>query len=178
MSDEHLLGECVEIAAFTLLGEAQTAATTLRAAGIPVHLRNEAVAGVLPHMTNAFGGIGVCVPEADAEQGRALLTGAIPPGEPDDLPAAALGAEQQEAGPLHDGPRAASARRAWRAAILGLAFLPGLLHLISLWHLVGFARAAGPAPARSVRHAIGALIVDGLVAAGVASLVVLACRGR
>jgi len=120
----------------------------------------------------------VCVPAEDADEARELLAGASPAEA--DAAGAADGGEpvgtEPDLEPALDSPRAAIARRAWRAAVLGLVFLPLILHAISLWHLARFATTSGPTSARSRRQAIGALVLDGLVAAGVVSVFLLTRR--
>lgn len=161
--------ELVAVGAWTLLSEAHLAEALLRAEGIEGRLQGAGFAGVLPHMTDAIGGVRLLVPASRAERAREILAaagGAPAPGED----AAPL--EAEPAG----SPRDAAARRAWLAAVLGIFFLPVLLQLLSLWLLRGYARAPGPASARARRQAAGALAVD-LLVLGVAAAVAVAALG-
>jgi hypothetical protein len=161
----------VEIASFTYLAEALLARELLETEGIEVRLRNEHAASAMPHMTNALGGVGLAVAAADVERADELLAPGV--GEPaeDGAPDGGgpdAGGPEADAGAL-DGDegaepaRDALARRAWRAAILGLVFLPVLLHLYSAWLALRFHGEAGPASPASRRRAGLALLVDAAV---------------
>jgi hypothetical protein len=160
----HSMGELVEVASYTLTGEAHAAASALEGAGILVHRRNAALVGLLPHMANAFGGIGLCVPAVDADRARRILGAPALALVPDDDAEERDDAAEE---PADDSRRAAPARRAWRAAVIGLVFFPGVLHLVSLYHLVRYAGSPGPASARTRRQARWALIVNLAVAAAI-----------
>lgn len=170
MTERRKLGEYVAVASFTLLGEARTAESALAGEGIPVYLEGIEFASALPHMSNAVGGVTLFVPAADTERAREILDASA--GEP----ASAQDAAALEGEAADEGPRAAAARRAWRAAVLGLVFLPVLMHLVSVWHLASYVRAPGLATPRARRQATGAIAIDLLVVAAAAAIAVAALR--
>jgi hypothetical protein len=157
----------VEIAAFTYLAEAELTREMLEAEGIEVMLRNGQFASALPHMTNAVGGIRLTVAPADVERGREILE--AKGGEPAD----AREAEALEGGEPAEHPRDALARRAWRGAVLGLFFLPVLLHLYSAWLAIRYHAEAGPVSGGSGWRARAALVIDLAVLGGVAAYLLL-----
>ena len=63
----------VEVARFTDLTEPQVAASALRASGIPVIMHREFLAQMDVNLVFATGGLGLWVPETDAEPARAFL---------------------------------------------------------------------------------------------------------
>jgi hypothetical protein len=171
MSNGRKLGEYVSVGSFTLLGDVRLAQSALEGEGIAVHLEGIEFASALPHMSNAVGGVTVFVPAADVERAREILdaSGGGESATPED--AAVLEGDAAEV-----GARAAAARRAWRAAVLGLVFLPPLLHVISAWQLVAYARDPGPTTRRARRQARGALLIDALVVIALATLVIVKLR--
>jgi len=171
MSNGRKLGDFVSVGSYTLLGDARLAEAALEGDGIPVHLEGIEFASALPYMSNAVGGVTVFVPAAEADRAREILElQGAEPATPED--AAVL----DDGDVADEGLRAAAARRAWRAAVLGLVFLPPILHVVSAWHLVAYAREAGPTTARARRQAGAALVIDALVMLGVAALVITARR--
>jgi hypothetical protein len=162
-----------EVAAYTALVDAEAAASALEAAEIDVHLRNTAAVGVLPHMSQAFGGVRVCVPAADLERAREILTTLALPAPEDSANPEDADADP-EALAEEENARTHYARRAWRAAILGMVFLPVLLHILSTWNLVRLAWTPGRMSRRAWRMTIGALAVNIIVFTGVGLLVAAA----
>jgi len=65
MSEGRKLGDYVSVGSYTLLGEARLAQSALEGEGIAVHLQGIEFASVLPHMSNAVGGVTVFVPAAE-----------------------------------------------------------------------------------------------------------------
>lgn len=159
MSDGRAGEKWIEVASFADLVEARTVAGALEAAGIEVQIVNTAIVGMLPHLSSAFGGVAVSVRSEDAEGAREILatSASVPAAEAEaplgdgSLPAEAEAPLAADDEPIRDGPRLVFARRAVAAAVLGFVLLPGVLHLVSVWNLVRFARAPGPT-SRRARH--------------------------
>jgi hypothetical protein len=168
MTTAPRLGDFVEVGAFTLLADARALEALLVAEGLTVHLQGVDAVGALPHMSNALGGVRVFVPAADAERAREIVEAAG--GEPE----SAADAAALEGDEVTEGERDRAAKRAFYAAFLGLAFVPGLLHLLSLWNVAAYLRTPGPASPRARRRVIAAALVDVAVLAGLVTFVVAA----
>jgi hypothetical protein len=160
----------VRIAAFTSLAEAELAASVLEADGIDVLLRNEAFASILPHMTNAVGGVEVTVSPEDVERAKEVLAANDAPRALNDAPEDEPDSEDDAV--TAESPRDAMARRAWRSAVLGIVFLPVLLHLYSAALVVTYHLTGGSVAARSRWRIHAAFAIDTVVIA-VASAIAL-----
>ncbi len=166
MADGTQVGDFVEVGAFTLLADARAVEALLEAEGLVVYVQGADAVGAMPHMSNALGGVRVYVPAADADRAKEIL--AAGGGEPESAAdAAALDGDDAT-----EGPREGAARRAFFAAFLGLVFIPGVLHLISLWQLAVYARTPGPVSRRGRRRAVLAAVVDVAALAGIVAVVV------
>ena len=142
----------VVVARFTNLIDAELARSVLLGAGLRCALQNDHVVGVLPHLSNAVGGVEVCVPAEDAQTARTLLEEPFP-SEPskdprlfpsDHLP------EGDEA--ERPNPRDAQATRAFRAAVLALILLPVALNIYSVYLLCTLKRLPGELSRTGKRH--------------------------
>lgn len=171
-----------QVAAFPTLLEAEMARGRLEAAGIPVRLLDAGTVGVAQILSDAVGGVKVCVATEDLEEARAILQA---PAEvlPEDGADAALAAADDDDEHDEDDealtPAATKddlALRAFRIAMIAFVVLPGVLHLWSLTLLVEYLRAPGEASPRARRRARAALVVDGAAVAAVAWIASLLLR--
>lgn len=155
----------VTVQSYPNAAEAHAARAVLEAGGLRSTIADESTATTLWHI-GAIGGIKLQVTAEDLVQSRELLgtplaadlpewqcpaclqhvdpgfevcwsCGLERPAEvPSNLEPADLHAPNEEAEQTVD--------RAWRAAVIGILFLPGILHLYSLWVLLGGDLAADP----------------------------------
>jgi hypothetical protein len=72
---------------------------------------------------------------------------------------------------ISESPRDALARRAWRSAVLGIVFLPVLLHLYSAGLVVAYHLTRGSVGARSRWRVHAALAIDAAAIALATALV-------
>jgi hypothetical protein len=123
--------------------EAHLAQNRLQEAGIPAFLLNELANDAFAGFGNTTGGIRVQVAVANVERARQLLRGpARRRAEP--------GEEEEES------PADQAAARAWKMSLIGIIFLPVILHLVSGWILVSLgsdAQGLSEAGGRNVRRA-------------------------
>ena len=150
----------VVVARFTNLIDAELAKSVLDGAGIACALQNDHVVGVLPHLYNAVGGVEVCVGEDDVEAARTLLEEPFPKEPPKDPRLSA--ADDLPEGDEVDVPTPADAQatRAFRAAVLALLILPGILNVYSVYLLWTLRRLPGELSARGRRHATLAVVFN------------------
>jgi len=137
--------QLVTVATFRAPTEANFARIRLDDAGIKAVLADEEAVGIMPHMSNAIGGVKVQVAPQDLERAEAILWEETPvnPAELDE--AWKVAPEQMEPGsePPSDEPpnevellsdRERMADRAYRGMVLGLLFLPLQIH--ASWLLI------------------------------------------
>ncbi len=113
--------QLVTIARFPSLFEAEVAQDRLKAEGIPCFLTDTAMVGL--GLPNVVGGTGLQVPAEHAAHARALLV---------EAPTADVDRTSEEPESITEAER--NARRAWRAALLGVVFWP--LEWYAIWLLV------------------------------------------
>jgi hypothetical protein len=166
MANPKRLGDYVEVGTFTLLSDARMVEALLRSEELDVHLQGQDIVGAMPHMADALGGVSVYVPGDAAERARELI--ASSGGQPE----SAADAAALEGDATDVSARDAAAKRAFLAAVLGIVFLPGVLHLVSIWQLVAYARTPGLASPRGRRRAVMAGIIDAAVVALAVALLV------
>lgn len=155
----------VVLARFTHLIEAELAKSVLCGSGIACALQNDHLVGVLPHLSNAVGGVALTVRAGDAEAARRLLDSppdtddprirALAPSGP--LPGALA---PDDDGPLQPSPRDQQATRAFRAAVLALLAVPVLLNVYSVYLMLTLDRAAGALSPRGRRHVALAVLFN------------------
>src|SRR4051794_7768750 len=78
MDPQRLPDELVVAGRYTHLIDAEVARSVLVGARIPCTLRNQAMVGVVPHLSNAIGGVTLHVEARYAEEARRLLEAAEP----------------------------------------------------------------------------------------------------
>jgi hypothetical protein len=115
---------------------------------------NAHVVGVLPHLSNAVGGVELRVRAADADLARRLLAEQSEPAEGEAAPA-------PDEAPLQPSARDTQATRAFRSAVLALfLLLPVVLNAYSVWLLLTLERAPGELSARGRRHVVLAVVFN------------------
>ncbi len=130
--------ELVEVARFGSANEAAIARSVLEGTGIAAVLHQEATATWLWHYGTALGGVKLLVRSADADEARTILADQV--AEPADA-GTRFGAVTHHQISVEDEEDDSDGVdptlvRAWRAAIIGIAVVPPLLSLYSLWLLV------------------------------------------
>jgi hypothetical protein len=163
----------VPIASYTTAVEAGLARATLEGSGIHCSLANDAVVGVLPHLSNAFGGIKLLVRELDAEAALKLLAAAEPPATDEVAVQAEPAPQDPEESSSADeiSPSDQVAYRAMKAAVIGLLILPVVLHLYSLVQLLKLGGSRGSLTRKGRTRAVAAATIDALVFAVVIAVV-------
>lgn len=111
--------ELALVARFTTQQDAELLRLRLEAEGFHVELEGTGSAGILPHMTNALGGVRVLVLKSQIEEAKRILQTPLPDGAVDAEPTQSEGD--------------ARAKRARNAAVLGIVFIPVVLTLYSLY---------------------------------------------
>jgi hypothetical protein len=171
MADKHVI-----VASFPTPHEAQLAKMQLESADIPAYVSDEMTVGMVWHMGTALGGVKLHVAEADAQRAEAILSGSDPTDKADHpleaTPYRKHGRSEQDLdgiSPTRHGDDAA--RRAFRAAIVGLFLCPGVVHIYSIG-LVLSARSL-KLSASGRRNLIAAASVDAAVLVTIVVLIAL-----
>ncbi len=154
----------VTIATFSTLVEASIARDQIEAEGVRVFLADTQAVGIAWHLTTAMGGIKLQVMDDDADRAISIL-------EVDDGPSVSDGESwsdevaedsEWEIGKTHkdeyEPPTDELVDRAFRAAFLGLIFLP--LQLYSVWLLLRIARDYKPLSSADRRRVLTTTILD------------------
>ena len=147
--------------------EAEMLAGFLRSEGIQVRVADAQAIGVQPLWSNMLGGVKLYISAADAGRVEEIVRDLEARGKSD--------GDASDAGD-HEPPvpgRAeadAAARRAFNAAVVGLGFCPGILHLYSLSLALQLDRSVLSERAR--RKRTWALVLDALALAAVVAVLV------
>lgn len=159
---------------FSTLAEAQVAKGMLEAAGVESWIADSETASAAWQMTPAMGGIRLQVARDEIDRARAVFDAEDEPsaashlGDDDDDESddrtgeGATAGEEIDPDSLEVPLRDRMAIRAWKASIVGLVLLPGVLHLYSLALLAMVANLPGPLSPAARRRAIWAVAVDAL----------------
>jgi Putative prokaryotic signal transducing protein len=158
------------IATFATIAEAELARNVLTAEGIDAVLADAETVGMLWHVGGALGGIKLQVRSDEERRARSILARRTQlPDEPavDDYghKATALKAYRtlpEEEDDLLESPAEATARRAWRSAVIGLFLCPPLLSFYSVGLLLQLLWASDRLSDRGRLAVYGALVIDGL----------------
>ena len=169
--------DLIKIATFATPPEAELARNALALEGIESYLEGDTFVGWAWHLSDAVGGVKLLVGSDDTQRAIEILG---PPQSADDR-ASHSSAEATTVAPGPDdieedalSPTAvgdATARRAWRAAVLGLILLPPLLNVYSIWLLLEVVLNHRPLSQKGHRCFLGAMLVDVLLLALVAWLI-------
>jgi hypothetical protein len=165
--------ELVEVGRFASAEEAAVAQGVLDAAGIRTSLEGEAMAGWFWHLGEAISGVRLVVLADDVEQAREIMASLaglqsggkseleemFPDSRDDDLE-------------LPDLDHATELTRAWRASVIGIALLPPLLNLYSMWILLRHGLLLGRDSRRVSRRAVAAAAIN-LTILSIAGLLIM-----
>lgn len=153
------MGERVTIARFYAAHEAHLVQMKLDAHGIPNFVHN-AMGAAMIGLSNAAATVSIEIDSDDLERARAVLDAPDPedsvdpyrdPGALEVHDELAVASKKVDAAWKAEAAIDRTAARAFRGAVLGLFFCPGILHVYTLFHLRGFDNAN--ASARGRRHA-------------------------
>jgi hypothetical protein len=165
----------VVVATFPNVAEAEAARLALEAAGIQAFLRDDELVSMVWLLGNAVGYVKLLVAAPDADRAQLVLRTAYTDWP---QPLAASGSDSGLGGPMSDvgedepdrtAAGDAEARRAWRASIFGLFFCPPLLIIYAVYLLLRFAASPQPLSDRGRRHLAGAVTVNLLLIALIAT---------
>ena len=154
----------VTIATFRTLIEASAVKDRLEAEGVRAVLADVAAVGMAWHLTSAFGGIKLQVMAVDAERATSLLgaenEASIGDAEswPDTTGQGIDGEEDEACEDEYESPSSELVDRAFRAALLGLLFLP--LQFYSVWLLVHIPAGGEPLSPADRRRVLIAILLD------------------
>jgi hypothetical protein len=168
----------VTVATFPTPHEAQLAKMQLESADIAAVVCDEMTVGMVWHLGPALGGVRVQVAEEDAERAESILSGAQPTEKVDhpseQLPYRKAASREQELDEIVP-TRAAdeTARRAFRAAIIGLVLCPGIFHVYSAGLLWSLKTGRQELSVSGRRNFLAAAILDGLVLATLMLLIAM-----
>ncbi len=172
----------VTVARFAHAHEARQAAAFLEEEGIRSSLSNELMVATADYLSNAVGGVPIQVMEKDAERAAKLLaeeklsrqakpeTDEESPARPDSAPDEEDEADEEDK-PL--APCDEAIRNAYRAATMGLMFLPFIAHLYSAWCLIQAGRLPGEHDPKLDGKLKVALAIDAVVL-GIPLLILIA----
>jgi hypothetical protein len=135
----------------------------LESNGIEARLRDEAIVGIHPWLSNAVGGVKLVVPSREAERARAIL-GDTNRSRPSPV-------EDADPAPERRSEADVLAARALNAAGIGLLMFPPVLQLWSAWLLLRVSTSSAPLGQSGRKHALTALAIDLLVFGAVAAIV-------
>ena len=174
----------VTIATFRTLIEATEVKDRLEAAGVRAVLADVAAVGMAWHLTSAFGGIKLQVMAADADRATSILGAQSEASIGDaeswaDTTGEAIDGEEDEAyEEEYESPSSELADRAFRAALLGLIFLP--LQFYSVWLLLHIQGGGEPLSAADRRRVVIAILLDTwmIVLSAVFLMTALSTAGR
>jgi hypothetical protein len=167
----------VTVATFDSPPEAELARNRLEEEGISALLVDAETVGTLWYVGTALGGVKVQVEEADAPRARAILSRLAHKFASRELDDYGLLSKSGKAPREHvegngqtvlddetrESEADATARRAWRSAVIGLVVCPLLLHLYSAWLLLQLPWTEEPFTPAGKRLLYGALVIDILV---------------
>jgi hypothetical protein len=144
----------VTVTSFTESAQARLAKDRLASVGILAQLKGETGAESPPDP------IKLEVSEEDLERAREILA----------RPAEATPDEDEEPPEIDPESAEGLATRAWRAAFLGMAIVPVLMQIYSLWLVLKFVPRDEEVSRAGMRKVYGALAIDGTVLLAVALL--------
>ncbi len=155
----------VTLASYSDPIQARMVSQRLEAVGIPTYVNGDTSAGLLGGFNASIATVKLDVAESDVERAREVLD--VPPPAESAAPEPADEMEPEE--DLNSSE--ALAERAWRAALLGLITLPGLVHLFSLWLAFKVAGRDDTLSDNGTTKLYGALAIDGVALVGMALIV-------
>jgi Putative prokaryotic signal transducing protein len=166
----------VTVATFETPMEAQLARNQLDEEGIDAFLEGAETVVMFTNLGGAMGGVKLQVAAEDARRAQAILGQRLQsPDKPvrDDygldreasktaIRARAFDVDEEEE-ELPESAADATARRAWRAAVIGLLVFPPLLHVYSLWQLLQIPAAEDQLSDAGKRRLYAAVALDAIV---------------
>jgi hypothetical protein len=154
----------VTIAAFGTLAEATMARDQLEAEGVRAVLADAEAVGMAWYLTSAFGGVKLQVMDVDVDRAISILgaDNVTPIGDGESPPdETGKGFERDSDMPDDDdreSPTDEVIERAFRAALLGVLFLP--LQFYSVWLLLHIPRGYEPLSSENRRRVLTTIVLD------------------
>ena len=140
----------VQLASFSTSTEAAVVRGLLDVEGIATEFDGEAVASWFWYLGSATGGVKLLVREDDLNRAQQILAHIEPGTLRQDEES---GDEEETESSRHEDELPPELARAWRASMIGFAFLPVFLHIYSICLLIRHRRLIGPRPNWRVKAA-------------------------
>jgi hypothetical protein len=154
----------VTIAGYSTLAEASMARDQLEAEGVKAVLADAEAVGMAWYLTSAFGGVKLQVMDVDVDRAISILGGddVMPIGDGESPPDEIGEGFERDSDIADDeepeSPTDEVINRAFRAALLGVIFLP--LQLYSVWLLLRIPRDHEPLSSENRRRVLAAVVLD------------------
>lgn len=156
--------DLIVIASYSNAAEAEIARAVLEGEGLQSCLADEGLVTNFWLLGNAVGYVKLLVAAGDGERARAILRDADQSRPNDAEDTARSGGAPEDANEIDAVAMVDDeARRAWRAAVLGMLFCPPLLNVYSVYLLLKLSSSEQGMTGRGRRAAVGAALVNLLV---------------